>query len=342
MGHAANSSVLRGQLCQTAPDSDVRRAFPLVPQASGTSTIPYKAEQVLETSSSSSRSGMAAMCSITAMPAYHFVSTEELRFEDYTNGNKFGSSVALPGPQFPPAQQYFFSSSTAAANAGSNVAAPGPQVSAAQPFIFGSSTAAANAGNNVAQQYAFGSSAAAQQYIFGSSTAAAQPAYQTTLVQERSSDDGSTCMVAMFTVAAMPSYVHMSTEELRFENYQAGKKSAAAAVKPATPSLPDVPSSITAQHNYRHLSTEELRYQNYQSGMTSGLVAAAAAAPAAPVVAIAAPSCSTPTRSTAALSDAAAAAALRSPNATMLEIKYPPTWQPMNSCSESIHNWLML
>jgi hypothetical protein len=266
-------------------------------QASGTHTVRYQAEQVLDSSSSSSGRVPAAMCSITAMPAYTFKSTEELRLEDYMNGNKFGSNVARPGPQFPAAQQYIFGSNTAAAAA----AAP-------------------------------------------AKTDTAQPAYQTTLVQERSSSDGSTCMVAMFTVAAMPSYVHMSTEELRFENYQAGKKSAAD-VKPAS-SLPDVPSTITAQKKYQHLSTEELRFQNYQSGMTSGLVAAAAAVPAAPATAIAAPSCSTPTRSTlsAGWSDAAAgcAGAIRSPKATLLEIKYPQTWQDMNTCSKSFINWQVL
>jgi hypothetical protein len=38
------------------------------------------------------------MCSITAMAAYTFKSTKELRFEDYTLGNNFGSTAAVPAP----------------------------------------------------------------------------------------------------------------------------------------------------------------------------------------------------------------------------------------------------
>jgi hypothetical protein len=149
-------------------------------QAKGTHTTSYQAIQARDSASTSSTShAMVYMCCITAMPAYAQKSTEELRYEDYSNGNKFGSNVALPGPQFP-AQQYFFNSSSSSSS------------NAAPPFIFGSSSTAA------------------------AGTSTAQPAYQTTLVQEHSSSDGSTCMVAMFTVAAMPSYMHLSTEELRF------------------------------------------------------------------------------------------------------------------------------
>jgi hypothetical protein len=41
---------------------------------------------------------MVAMRCITAMPTYLSKSKEELRFEDYMLGNKFGSTAALPAP----------------------------------------------------------------------------------------------------------------------------------------------------------------------------------------------------------------------------------------------------
>jgi hypothetical protein len=67
-------------------------------QAKGTGTCSYQATQRSDPGSTSTSPHMVAMCCITAMPFYNSKSKEELRFEDYTLGNKFGSNVALPAP----------------------------------------------------------------------------------------------------------------------------------------------------------------------------------------------------------------------------------------------------
>ncbi|KAF6254736.1 hypothetical protein COO60DRAFT_1642097 [Scenedesmus sp. NREL 46B-D3] len=75
----------------------------------------------------------------------------------------------------------------------------------------------------------------------------------------------------------MPAYENMSTEELRWENYQAGVKAGSTPLKllplpvPAQPgcssSSPEVPKVITALPSHQHLSTEELRFQQYNAGL---------------------------------------------------------------------------
>jgi hypothetical protein len=115
------------------------------------------------------------------------------------------------------------------------------------------------------------------------------------------------------TITAKTWYEHLSTEELRFQNYQSGLMRAPKAAAAAAPTAPAV--------------------------ATAPAITTAPATATAQAIATAPPSSSTAGWDNAAAGGAGSAS---SPHATLLEIKYPTTWLRMNSCSKSVSDWQVL